>query len=85
MSRDSLITLRLLLATPSQESVSSLDDTCVELAEQMLANARDHATLASLGCFVDTCGAIFAVRSKELFNYEEIASQHAEVSRAQPL
>ena len=57
----------------------------MQLAEEMLASARDHTTLASLGCLVDTAGAGLAIRSKELFSYEEIASQHAEVQRAQPL
>ena len=65
--------------------VSVLDEGCMQLAEEMLASARDHTTLASLGCLVDTAGAVLAIRSKELFSYEEIASQHAEVQRAQPL
>ena len=66
-------------------SVSSLEDGCVGLAESMLSGARQHAQLASLGCLVDTAGAILAIRSRELFSYEEIASQHAEGSRAQTL
>ena len=65
--------------------ISQLDDECIELGERMLRNARDHATLASLGCLVDTMGAVLAIRSKELFSYEEIASQHAEVNAAQAL
>lgn len=59
--------------------VSTLDDDCIDLAESMLTSARHHAQLASLGCLVDTAGAILAIRSRELFSYEEIASQHAEV------
>jgi len=66
-------------------SVSTIDEGCVELAEEMLANARDHATLASLACTIDALGAVLAIRSKELFSYEEIASQHAEVRQAQTL
>lgn len=65
--------------------VSELDESCVQLAEEMLSSARDHTSLASLGCIVDMAGAVFAIRSKELFSYEEIASQHAEVSNAQAL
>jgi len=65
--------------------ISQLDDECIELGERMLANARGHATLAALGCLVDTMGAVLAIRSKELFSYEEIASQHAEVNAAQAL
>ena len=65
--------------------VSELDEGCLELAEEMLSSARDHTSLASLGCVVDTAGAVLAIRSKELFSYEEIASQHAEVNAAQTL
>jgi len=66
-------------------SVSNVDEECVQQASRMLNNARDHATLAALGCLVDTAGAILAIRSKELFNYEEIASKHAEIARASSL
>lgn len=45
-------------------SVSTIDEGCVELAEEMLANARDHATLASLACTIDALGAVLAIRSK---------------------
>ena len=66
-------------------SISELDAECIEWGERMLASARDHAFLASLGCLVDTLGAVLAIRSKELFAYEDIAAQHAEVSNAQSL
>ena len=46
---------------------------------------RSARSLASLSCVVDTAGAVLAIRSKELFSYEEIASQHAEATAAQPL
>ena len=48
--------------------VSEFDEGCLALAEEMLASARDHTTLAGLGCIVDTAGAVFAIRSKELFS-----------------
>ena len=65
--------------------VSRFDQDCSALADEMLTSARDHTTLASLGCIVDTLGAVLAIRSRELFTYEDIASQHAEVTAAQPL
>ena len=65
--------------------ISDLDDGCVERATAMLQSARDHATLDSVACLVDTVGAILAIRSRELFNYEEIASAHAEISAASAL
>jgi hypothetical protein len=64
-------------------SISSLDEECIEIGEKMLENAHDHASLAALGCLIDALGAVLAIRSKELFSYEEIASNHAEVTRAQ--
>ena len=85
-----LTALLTALETPVLEvavsSISELeDDQCLRLAEEMLASARDHTSLASLSCVVDTAGAVLAIRSKELFSYEEIASQHAEATAAQPL
>jgi hypothetical protein len=65
--------------------VSPLEEDCMVLARRMLEGARDLAMLNSLGCLVDSVGAILAIRSKELFTYEEIASQHAEVARASSL
>jgi hypothetical protein len=66
-------------------NVDGVDEICLQQAVDMLNGARDHATLAALGCLVDTAGAIFAIRSKELFNYEEIASKHAEIVRSTAL
>lgn len=78
--------LTALEAPVLEVAVDSVSDpACLAMATTMMDGARDHTTLASLGCLVDTAGAIFAIRSKELFNYEEIASQHAEVARAQTL
>ena len=51
----------------------------------MMESVSHQATLSTVGCLVDFAGAIFAIRSRELFSYEEIASQHAEVSNAQAL
>lgn len=56
--------------------VSDFDTSCMELAEEMLASARDHTTLAGLGCIVDTVGAVLAIRSKELFNCARRGRQH---------
>lgn len=61
------------------------DPACLQMAEAMILGARDQAFAASIGCLIDTAGAIFAIRSKELFNYEEIATAHAEIANAQPL
>ena len=63
-----LTALLTALETPVLEvavsGVSEFDEGCVELAEEMLASARDHTSLASLGCVVDTAGAVLAIRSK---------------------
>ena len=65
--------------------VDAADGECMERALNMLEATRNHATLAALGCLVDTSGAILAIRSKELFSYEEIASKHAEVATSSGL
>lgn len=61
------------------------DPTCLAMATAMADGAREHTSLAALACLVDMAGAVLAIRSKELFSYEEIASQHAEVARSQVL
>ncbi|KAL1527556.1 hypothetical protein AB1Y20_008944 [Prymnesium parvum] len=61
------------------------DEVCLEMASRMMLGARDRAALASLGCLVYSLGAVLAIRSKELFTYEEISASHAAVSSAQSL
>ena len=46
------------------EGVSGLEPECLQFAAHMLEGARSHATLNSLGCLVDTIGAILAIRSR---------------------
>lgn len=75
--------MRSLALQVAVSGISALDEECIEIGEKMLESARQHASLASLGCLVDALGAVLAIRSKELFSYEEIASNHAEVTRAQ--
>ena len=41
---------------------------------------EERAALAALGCLVDSAGALLAIRSKELFSYEEISAQHQAVA-----
>jgi hypothetical protein len=44
--------------------VDEMNTPCFENAMHMLNSARDHATLASFSCLIDTVGAILAIRSK---------------------
>ena len=61
------------------------DPECMQMAYSMMFGAKDHATFAGLGCIVDSAGALLAIRSKELFQYEEISAQHAQVRGSQKL
>ena len=61
------------------------DERCMQLARAMVHGARDTAFVASVGSFIDAMGAISAIRSHELFSYEDIASSHAEIANAQTL
>eukprot|EP00326_Haptolina_ericina_P010834 CAMPEP_0181215384 /NCGR_PEP_ID=MMETSP1096-20121128/25984_1 /TAXON_ID=156174 ORGANISM="Chrysochromulina ericina, Strain CCMP281" /NCGR_SAMPLE_ID=MMETSP1096 /ASSEMBLY_ACC=CAM_ASM_000453 /LENGTH=91 /DNA_ID=CAMNT_0023307235 /DNA_START=128 /DNA_END=403 /DNA_ORIENTATION=- len=61
------------------------DEDCLDMASDMMFGARDHAALAGLGCLVDTLGAVLAIRSKELFTYEEISASHAAIASVQSL
>lgn len=66
-------------------TAESKDAECARRAAEMLQGARNHAMLSAVACLVDTTGAVLAIRSRELFTYEEIASRHAEVARASSL
>lgn len=77
--------LASLEAPMLQISLSAVDETCRMFALGMFKAAENHAILAAAGCFIDTAGAILAIRSRELFTYEDIASSHAEIARAATL
>lgn len=81
-----LVNLQLPIVEAAVAAVDpAADMTCFTLAHEMMESVSHQATLSTVGCLVDFAGAIFAIRSRELFSYEEIASQHAEVSNAQAL
>eukprot|EP00301_Raphidiophrys_heterophryoidea_P027814 c9835_g1_i1.p1 GENE.c9835_g1_i1~~c9835_g1_i1.p1 ORF type:complete len:204 (+),score=44.98 c9835_g1_i1:40-612(+) len=57
------------------------DSNCYEEASQMMFSAREHAVTYALNCVLDFAGAVFAIRSKELFDYERITSSHEEYEK----
>jgi hypothetical protein len=57
------------------------DVSCLDMAHAMMVGARSHAVVAAVGCIFDATGAVLAIRSKELFAYEDIAEQHNEAAR----
>ena len=57
------------------------DAVCLDMAYAMMFGARGHAAIAAVGCVCDAAGAVLAIRSKELFAYEDISAQHTETAR----
>jgi|EP00505_MAST-04D_sp_SCG-Rhode-Island_P004853 hypothetical protein len=49
---------------------------CEKIAFMMVDTARDHSILYGINCVLDCAGAIFAIYSKQLFDYEAIESSH---------
>jgi len=49
---------------------------CKEYVESMINTTRVNSILYALNCIACCCGAIYAIKSKELFEFQEIASQH---------
>jgi hypothetical protein len=54
---------------------------CLDMAYAMMYGARGHAAIAAAGSVCDAAGAVLAIRSKELFTYEDISAQHTEAAR----
>merc|ERR1740130_518430 len=73
------------LETPVLEAAASAvplsEKDCITIAFMMVDNARDHAIVYGLNCVLDCAGAAYAIWSKQLFDYEEVASAHAKAQR----
>jgi len=50
---------------------------CREYVESMIDTTRVNSILYALNCILDCCGAIYAIKSKELFEFQEIQSHHS--------
>ena len=42
----------------------------------MARASRNHAILYTINCIADLCGAVFAIRSRQLFEFQEIVDRN---------
>ena len=46
------------------------------MAQMMVDTNKSHAILYGINCVLDCAGAIFAIQSHQVFEYEDIESRH---------
>jgi hypothetical protein len=52
------------------------DPRCRAMAQMMVDTNKSHAILYGINCVLDCAGAIFAIQSHQVFEYEDIESRH---------
>jgi len=57
------------------------DNNCTEDVQMMITTTRINAILFAINAILDIAGAIFAIKSKELFEFQEIAQHHHNYQR----
>eukprot|EP01112_Ceratiomyxa_fruticulosa_P023612 TRINITY_DN9107_c0_g2_i1.p1 TRINITY_DN9107_c0_g2~~TRINITY_DN9107_c0_g2_i1.p1 ORF type:complete len:184 (-),score=23.83 TRINITY_DN9107_c0_g2_i1:138-689(-) len=57
------------------------DDNCADEVRLMILTTRINAVLFGINCILDIAGAIYAIKSKELFEFQEIADHHIKFQR----
>merc|ERR1711871_612813 len=60
------------------------DPRCREMAQMMVNTNRNHAILYGINCILDCAGAIFAIQSHQVFEYEDIESNHRSAEADNP-
>eukprot|EP01119_Soliformovum_irregulare_P022768 TRINITY_DN7846_c0_g1_i1.p1 TRINITY_DN7846_c0_g1~~TRINITY_DN7846_c0_g1_i1.p1 ORF type:complete len:142 (-),score=16.37 TRINITY_DN7846_c0_g1_i1:110-535(-) len=58
------------------------DSVCKTFVSSMIGTSRMNAILYALNCILDCLGAIYAIKSKELFDFQEIANHHNEFQKS---
>jgi len=54
-----------------------LDANCADAVNSMIQTNRINSILDAINCILDCAGALYAIKSKELFEFQEIAEHHA--------
>jgi hypothetical protein len=57
------------------------NDACQQIAYMMADNIRYHAVLYGFSCVLNCAGAVYAILSKQLFDYENMQAEHRKASR----
>mmetsp|Transcript_1364 Transcript_1364/g.3170 ORF Transcript_1364/g.3170 Transcript_1364/m.3170 type:complete len:206 (+) Transcript_1364:117-734(+) len=72
-----------LMAVVLDGALSEITDDryCARIVGGMVHTARVNSILYAINCVLDIAGAIYAIKSKELFAYQEIAAHHQNFQR----
>jgi len=66
-----------------EAAIERIDDpVCASAMREMVDNTRVHSILYAINCFLDCAGALFAIKSKETFEFQEIQDHHTKYTRS---
>jgi len=79
----SLLTgLDSIVLSDAIKTLEENDTICAEDVRMMITTTRINAILFAINAILDIAGAIFAIKSKELFEFQEIAQHHSNFQRS---
>lgn len=74
----SLLTgLDTIVLDDAVNQLNGVDLDCAKDVRSMVTTSRINAILFGINCLLDIAGAIYAIKSKEFFEFQEIATHHA--------
>jgi len=58
------------------KQIDASNPKCISSVMSMITTSRINAVLFGINCLLDIAGAIYAIKSKEVFEFQEIESHH---------
>jgi len=79
----SLLTgLDSIVLSDAVDQIQETDPECADEVRLMISTTRINAILFALNCLLDIAGAVYAIKSKELFEFQEIVEHHQEFQKS---
>eukprot|EP00026_Physarum_polycephalum_P014625 Phypoly_transcript_15162.p1 GENE.Phypoly_transcript_15162~~Phypoly_transcript_15162.p1 ORF type:complete len:204 (+),score=9.16 Phypoly_transcript_15162:100-711(+) len=73
----SLLTgLDTVVLEDAAKGIDGVNVTCISMVKSMVSTSKVTAVLFGINCVLDIIGAIYAIKSKELFEFQEIDDHH---------
>jgi len=75
----SLLTgLDTIVLEDAAKEIDEADWECAGDVRSMISTAKVNSILFAVNCLLDIAGAVYAIKSRELFEFQEIATHHTE-------
>jgi len=73
----SLLTgLDTIVLEDAAKQINEADQDCANDVHSMISTSKINAVLFAVNCLLDIAGAVYAIKARELFEFQEIASHH---------